>query len=69
MGGKNVNLSRHIIGADPGFSFIGGRKRLCARTQIASADSSPKSLSAGVQGPLKGPGWSRVVVDALSCYI
>ena len=38
----------------------GGRKRLCARTHITSAE--PKSLSAGVQGPLKGPGSSRVVL-------
>ena len=43
-------------GANPGFSFR-GRKRLCALTQIASA--KPNSLSAGVQGPLKGPGSSK----------
>ena len=40
---------------------LGGRKRLlCARTHITSA--KPNSLSAGVQGPLKGPGSSRVVL-------
>ena len=30
----------------------GGRKRLCARTHISA---EPNSISAGVQGPLKGP--------------
>ena len=39
---------------------LGGRKRLCARTHIASAE--PNSLLAGDQGPLKGPGSSRVVL-------
>ena len=38
----------------------GGGKRLCARTHITSAELN--SLSAGVQGPLKGPGSSRVVL-------
>ena len=38
----------------------GGRKMLCASTHITSAE--PNSLSAGVQGPLKGPGSSRVVL-------
>ena len=38
----------------------GGRKRLCASTHITSAE--PNSLSAGVQGPLKGPGCSRVIL-------
>ena len=51
-------------GVDPGFSFGGGggggRKRLCARTHITSAE--PNSLLAGVQGPLKGPGSSGVVL-------
>ena len=42
--------------------FHGGRKRLCDHTHITSAE--PKSLSAGVQGPLKGPGSSRVVLMA-----
>ena len=54
---------QYMAGADPGFSFRGGgggRKRLCARTHITSAE--PSSLSAGVQGPLKGPGSSRVVL-------
>ena len=54
----------NVQGADPGFSLGGGggggRKRLCARTNIMSAE--PNSLSAGVQGPLKGPGSSRVVL-------
>ena len=44
----------------------GGRKRLCARTHITSAE--PNSLSAGVHGPLKGAGSSRVVL-MLSCAI
>ena len=35
-----------------------GRERLCASTHITRAE--PNSLSAGVQGPLKGPGSSRV---------
>ena len=38
----------------------GGGKRLCARMHITSAE--PNSLSAGVQGPLKDPGSSRVVL-------
>ena len=38
----------------------GGRKRLCASTPITRAE--PSLLSAGVQGPLKGPGSSRVVL-------
>ena len=42
------------------FGGGGGRKRLCARTHITSAE--PNSLSEGVQGPLKGPGSSRVVI-------
>ena len=49
-------------GADPGFSFRGGggRKRLCARPHIMSVE--PNSLSAGVQGQLKGPGSSRLAL-------
>ena len=39
---------------------LGGRKRLCAHTNITSV--GPNSLSAGVQGLLKGPGSSRVVL-------
>ena len=39
---------------------LGGRKRLCASTHITNAE--PNSLLAGVQGPLKGPGSSRVVL-------
>ena len=64
---KGRGLESHIEtplgGGDPGFSFSGwggGRKRLCARTHITSAD--PNSLSAGVQGALKGPGSYRVVL-------
>ena len=38
----------------------GGCKRLCARMDITSAE--PNSLSAGVQGLLKGPGSSGVVL-------
>ena len=36
---------------------MGWRKRLCAHTHIMSA----KSLTVGVQGPLNGPGSSRVL--------
>ena len=39
---------------------LGGRKMLCASMHITSAE--PNSLSAGVQGPLKGLGSSRVVL-------
>ena len=49
---------------EPGFSFRGGgggaQEIICARTHITSAEAI--SLSAGVQGPLKGPGSSRVVL-------
>ena len=38
----------------------GGAKGYCARTHITSAE--PNSLSAGVQGPLKGPGSPGVVL-------
>ena len=38
----------------------GGCKRLCACTHITSTE--PNSLSAGVQGPPKGPGSSRVAL-------
>ena len=54
-----------ILGADRRFSFSGegggGRKRLCARTHITSEE--PNSLSAGVQGPLKGPGSSVLTLS------
>ena len=44
-------------GADPGFSFNGGAKDyVCAPTSWAR---NPKSLTAGVQGPLKGPASSQ----------
>ena len=43
-----------------------GCKGLCALTHITSTE--PNSLSAGVQGPLKGPGSYRVVL-MLSCAI
>ena len=61
---KNLCMNR----ADPGFSFRGGghKRLICARTHITSAE--PNSLLAGVQGPLKGPGSSRVVL-MLSCAI
>ena len=51
-----------VAEADPGFSFMGGLwiAKYCVRTHITSAE--PNSLSAGVQGPLKGPGSSRVVL-------
>ena len=43
------------------FFFWGGAgKKRCARTHITGAE--PNSLLAGVQGPLKGPGSSRVVL-------
>ena len=43
------------LGADPGFSLGGGGAKdyVHARTSCAR---SPKSLTAGVQGPLKDPG-------------
>ena len=49
-----------MAGADPGFSFGGGggRKRLYASTHIMT-ELTP---SVGVQGPLKGPGSSGVVL-------
>ena len=65
-----VNKS-NVSGADPGFHLGGGgwgRKRVCARMLITSAE--PNSLSAGVQGPLKGPGSSIVFFfNTLSCYL
>ena len=39
---------------------LGARKRLCASTHITSAE--PNSLSTGVQGSLKGPGSSWVIL-------
>ena len=45
----------------------GGCKRLCASTHIMSTE--PNSLSAGVQGPLKGPGSSGGCFNALSCNL
>ena len=46
----------------------GGKKVMCQHTHITSAE--PNSLSAGVQGPLKGPGSSAGVVLMLSsCYL
>ena len=39
---------------------------MCAKR--TSRARSAKSLAAGVQGPLKGPGSSRVI-DALWCYL
>ena len=50
-----------ISGADPGFSFRGGGgggAKDCIRERTLRA-RNPKSLSAGIQGPLKGPGSSR----------
>ena len=59
--GDLIHPGNTYSGADPGFSYGGGggRKRLCARTHITSA--APNSLSAVVQGLLKGRGSSRVV--------
>ena len=48
-----------LPGADPGFSFRGGggaKDYIRERTLLAR---NPKSLSAGIQGPLKSPGSSR----------
>ena len=51
-------------GVDPGFSWGGGgRKRCYARTHITR---NQKSLSAGVLGPLKGPGSFRGFVCSLA---
>ena len=60
----SLNLRVHNTGADPGFPFRGGggggrAQRLCASTH---KHAEPNSLSAGEQGPLKGPGSSRVVL-------
>ena len=59
-----------ITRADAGFSNRGGAKDMYAqRMHITSARGrSAKSLTAGVQGPLKGPG-STGALDALSCYL
>ena len=46
---------QHFTRADAGLSFGRRRKRLCARTIV-----KPEFLSAGVQGPPKGPGSCRV---------
>ena len=53
----------YFTGADPGFSFRGGggggggaKDYMCEHTLRAR---NPKSLSAAIQGPLKGPGSSR----------
>ena len=57
-----------LWGVDPGYSVGGGggaKDYACARTLRAR---SPKSLTAGVQGPLSGPRCFRVL-DALECYL
>ena len=47
-------------GSDPGFSFGGGGGGANDYMRERSLQArNPKSLSAGVQGPLKGPGSSR----------
>ena len=59
---RNWHQTEKLTGADPGFSFRRGegRKMFCASTHITNAE--PNSLSVGVQGPLKGPGSSRVIL-------
>ena len=52
-------LSSQTSGADPGFSFAEGGAKDYMRERTLRAQY-PKSLSAGIQGPLKGPGSSRV---------
>ena len=55
----------NLAGADPGFSWGGGggsKDYVRART---SQTQSPKSFSAGVKGPLKGPGSSRILLCSL----
>ena len=60
LGFGNV-IEPAALGADPGFSFRGGggaqKDYMRERTL---RERNPKSLSAGIQGPLKGPGSSRV---------
>ena len=56
----HVLFIQHLAGADPGFSWGRGDAKdyLAAR----SLRAEPNSLSAGVQGPLKGPESSGVVL-------
>ena len=54
---KYISFSLCTTGADPGFSFRGAQKIMCPH---AHYERGPNSLSAGVQGPCKGPGRSRV---------
>ena len=56
-----INIERMHQGRIQDFHFRGGgAQRLCASTDITSAE--PNSLLAGVQGPIKGPGSSGVVL-------
>ena len=66
---KGGNLLSNLStspGADPGFSFRGrGRKRLCYRTHITSAEPTRGTETHFRQGSrtrLRGPGSSRVVL-------
>ena len=52
----------------PGALVFAGLRRQAMCAKRTSRARSAKSLAAGVQGPLKGPGSSRVL-DALWCYI
>ena len=53
------NKSPSGSGADPGFSFGGGGDAKDYMRERTLRARNPKSLSAGIQGPLKGPGSSR----------
>ena len=55
---KSTTVEHMLQGRIQDFHLGGGGKRLCKRRHITSAKI--KSLSEGVQGPLKVPGSSRV---------
>ena len=54
-------------GTDPGFSFRGGAKDYVPAHTLRARNRT--HFWQGVQGPLKGPGSSRVVFNALSRYL
>ena len=56
---------RFNSGADTGFSFRGGGGAKDYMRERTLRTRNPKSLSAGIQGPLKGPGSALGVFDAL----
>ena len=52
----------YIQGADPGFSFRGGAKDYVPTRTLGARDRTLFRQGSRVQGPLKGPGSSRVVL-------